>query len=193
MTETPFALRNALRRRELAVVFALEQAAIGHISSLSQSSWVNLNARAVQMPPSPASSTLRRPPSSYPTAALPRRKPKGRFSSPLFRVGLPFLAFVTLSSYILARFLDDQFAQQRKQQQWTEVEKKVKPTKGAGGEGEKEAGEAAVRSERGVRADYVAARSVDVRECSCATSGADSRANQATRRSETTAASSGAD
>ena len=73
----------------------------------------------------PASSTLRRPPSAYPSAAVPRRKPKGRFSSPFFRVGLPFLAFVGFSSYILARFLDDQFDQQRKQQQWTEVEKKV--------------------------------------------------------------------
>ena len=75
--------------------------------------------------PAPASSTVRRPPSSYPTAALPRRKHKGRFSSPLFRVGLPFLAFVTFSSYILARFLDDQFDQQRKQQQWTQVDKKA--------------------------------------------------------------------
>jgi len=78
--------------------------------------------------------TLRRPPSSYPAAALPRRKPKGRFSSPLFRVGLPFLAFVTASSYILSRFLDDQFAQQRKQQQWTEVDKKVAATTGKGRE-----------------------------------------------------------
>ena len=68
--------------------------------------------------------TARRPPSSYPAAALPRRKAKGRFSSPFFRVGLPFLAFVSFSTYILSRFLDDQFDQQRRQQQWTAVDKK---------------------------------------------------------------------
>ena len=83
--------------------------------------------------PKPATTPpLRRPPSSYPQSALPRRKPKGRFSSPLFRVGLPFLAFVTLSSYILSRFLDDQFDQQRKTQRWAAVDKKAAPTAAKG-------------------------------------------------------------
>ena len=84
--------------------------------------------------PSPPTATVRRPQSGFPSAASPRRAPKGRFSSPFFRVGLPFLAFVSVASYILSRFLDDQFAQQRKQQQWTAVEKKIAPTITASGE-----------------------------------------------------------
>ena len=63
------------------------------------------------------------PPRPYPSTAFPPRPRRSRWSSsPFFRVGLPFLAFLSLGSFFLSSFLSDQYERQRRDQKWEGAE-----------------------------------------------------------------------
>ena len=81
-----------------------------------------------------AATALRRPPSSFPSSALPRRPGRSRWSSssPFLRVGLPFMAFLGLSTLILSSFLQDQYERQRRQQKWEGAESELQSKVGGG-------------------------------------------------------------
>ena len=73
-----------------------------------------------------SAAALPRPPSSYPSSALPRRPPRRSWlSSPFLRSGLPFLAFLGLSTILLSSFLNDQYERQRRQQTWEGAESEL--------------------------------------------------------------------